>query len=393
MIAGHGQVEPLLSLAARVTLLGPMRRLLFIPLALALLALMPSAAGSRTGLPPRGFIGMSPQGTTDASDYELMAEAGIMSVRLPMNWASMVPRAPERFDPNWDGFDEQMTLAAEQGLRVFPFVWGTPSWVSPNLGAEPVRSVRQRREWARFLRGAEYRYGPNGRFWRENPELPELPVRQWEIWNEENIVTFAKEPDAGRFARLIEISGRLLHRADPGSTVILGGFFGRPLQTPPNVQSGAFLSQLYRIPGIKSYFDGVALHPYVADAGAMEGELENLRRIMIFNGDRHTPIYITEMGWGSAGFESRWERGPYGQARELDRAFSILSSNRRRWDIGGVWWFSWADAFGACQFCDSAGLLTSRREAKPSWYRFNAWTHGDANTVPRASARLLRSNR
>ena len=30
----------------------------------------------------------------------------------------------------------------------------------------------------------------------------------------------------------------MLHHADPGSTVILGGLFGRPLQTPPNVSLG-----------------------------------------------------------------------------------------------------------------------------------------------------------
>ena len=84
------------------------------------------------------------------------------------------------------------------------------------------------------------------------------------------------------------------------------------------------------------------------------------------------------MGWGSDGFESRWERGPRGQARELDRSFAMLVGNRRRWRIGGVWWFSWADTAGSCQFCDSAGLLTGGREAKPAWYRFNAWTGGDA---------------
>ncbi len=367
-----------------------MRKLLLIPLTVALLALTPAMAGSRVGVPPRGFIGISPQGATNDLDYELMAEAGIESVRMPLSWAGMVPNASERFDPNWEPFDEQVALAAEHGLTVFPFVWGTPGWVSSKLGGEPVASARQRLEWARFLRGAELRYGPNGRFWRENRDLPRRPVREWEIWNEENIVTFSKEPDATRFARLVEISGRLLHRADPGSTVILGGLFGRPLQTPPNVQSGAFLSQLYRVPGIKNYFDGVALHPYVADAGAMEAEIDNLRRIMIFNGDRRTPFYVTEMGWGSDGFESRWERGPQGQARELDRAFAMLAGNRQRWNIGGVWWFSWTDAAGSCQFCDSAGLLTSNREAKPSWYRFNAWTGGDARTVQRASARVLR---
>ena len=32
----------------------------------------------------------------------------------------------------------------------------------------------------------------------------------------------------------------------------------------------------------------------------------------------------------------------------------------------------------------SAGLLTEKREAKPAWYRFNAWTGGDPGIVPRA---------
>lgn len=369
--------------------MGRMRRLLLIPLTVALLALTPAMAGSLPGA-PSGFIGISPQGYTESADYELMREAGITSVRLPMNWHDLVPNAHERFDPNWGWFDEQVGLAAEHGLRAFPFVWGSPEWISPRLGGEPVVSARQRFEWLRFLRGAVLRYGPRGSFWDENPELPWLPVRQWEIWNEENIVTFSREPDPVRFARLIQISGRLLHRYDPGSTVIVGGLFGRPLQVPPNIHSATFLAALYAVPGIERYFDGVALHPYVADAAAMEGQIENLRHVMRLNGDAATKIYMTELGWGSDGFESRWERGPRGQARELDRAFAMLTGNRQRWRVGGVWWFSWFDQAGSCQFCDSAGLLTTAREAKPSWYRFNAWTGGNARAAPRASASALR---
>jgi hypothetical protein len=367
-----------------------MRRLLLIPLTVALLALPPATAGA-AALPPLGFIGMSPQGVSDAQDFALMEEAGISSVRLPMNWAEIEPEARDRFAPRWQGLDEQVGFAAEHGIRAFMFLWGTPEWISSRLGGEPVVSARQRREWLRFLRAAVYRYGPRGSFWREHRDLPRLPVHFWEIWNEENIVTFSKEPDPQRFGLLVRISGRLLHHADPASTVILGGLFGRPLQTPPNIPSAGFLAALYRIPGIKRYFDGVALHPYVADAHAMEWQINNLRRVMIFNADAATPLYVTEMGWGSASFESRWERGPGGQARELDRAFALLTGGRRRWNIGGVWWFSWADAAGSCQFCDSAGLLTASREAKPAWYRFNAWTGGDAATVPRASARALRA--
>ncbi len=370
---------------------GLVRRLLIVPLTAALLALTPAMAGSLTLAPPPGFIGMSPQGHTDGNDYELMREAGITSVRMPLNWAGIVPDAADRRHPEWWWLDEQVGHAAAHGITIYFFIWGTPDWVSPRLGGEPVTSARQRREWLRFLRAAVLRYGPQGSFWRENRELPRMPVRQWEIWNEENIVTFSRQPDPERFSRLIRISGQLLHRLDPGSTVIMGGLFGRPLQIPPNIESDVFLAGVYETPGIERYFDGVALHPYVADAGTMFGQIEDLRRVMEINGDTETPLYMTELGWGSDGFESRWERGPRGQARELDRAFAMLSENRNRWRIGGVWWFSWTDAAGSCQFCDSAGLLTVDREAKPSWYRFNSWTGGDARTVPRASARALRA--
>jgi hypothetical protein len=248
----------------------------------------------------------------------------------------------------------------------------------------PVRSAWQRASWASFLRQAERRYGPGGYFWREHTALPYLPIRRWEIWNEENIVTFTLKPNPVAFATLIRVSGRALHHADPGSKVIVGGFFGRPLQVPPNIPSGNFLSGIYRARHVKQYFDGVALHPYVADARAMGAQIVNLRRIMKAHHDSSTPIYITELGWGSNGGPTRWERGLWGQADELSKSFEMLSEHRLGWHVAGAWWFTWSDEPDTCQFCTSAGLLTQGREAKPSWYRFNAWTGGDADTVPRA---------
>jgi hypothetical protein len=117
----------------------------------------------------------------------------------------------------------------------------------------------------------------------------------------------------------------------------------------------------------------------------MQPQIENLRRVMRVHNDSGTKIYMTELGWGSDSFESRWERGLRGQARELNEAMKMLVAHRGSWRIGGIWWFSWTDLNNSCQFCDSAGLLTADREAKPAWYRFNAWTGGDPGTVPRAS--------
>lgn len=351
---------------------------------LAVLGLLSPSLASAIPAPP-GFIGITPQGADEGSDFELMQLAGIESVRLPLNWSAIQRGPPAEAEPDWSDFDRHVRLAALNDMRIFPFLSATPAWVSPHPSLEPVETARQRRSWATFLRSAVKRYGPEGDFWEENPFLPFMPIHRWEIWNEENIVTFAERPDPVRFARLIRLSGQILHRADPASRVIVGGLFGRPLQIPPNIASGDFLSRLYRARRVKPFFDGVALHPYVADARAMRPQIENLRRVMRVHHDAATPLYVTELGWGSDSYESRWERGLHGQARELDRSFAMLTRNRWRWRIGGVWWFSWADDEGGCQFCDSAGLLTKGREAKPAWYRFNVWTDGDPNTVPRAA--------
>jgi hypothetical protein len=349
---------------------------------MALLALaIPATAAANI---PRGFIGLSPQNVGNAADYGLMREAGVSSVRLPMFWVSIQARNPFFADPDWAAFDREVASAAREGIRIMPFVWGTPHWLAGEPKDLPVRTPLQRWLWASFLREAVERYGPEGSFWEDHSAVPYLPVERWEIWNEENIVSFANDPRPARFATLIKVAGRVVHRTDPEAEVIVGGFFGRPLQVPPNVATGDYLNRLYRARGIRRHFDAVGLHPYVADARAMRGQIRNLRRIMRAHGDGSKPIYLTELGWGSASGPTRWQRGFYGQAKQLSRSFAMISANRKRWRLGGVWWYTWTDEGGSCSFCRSAGLLTADREAKPSWYRFNAWTGGDAGAVPRA---------
>jgi hypothetical protein len=359
-----------------------MRRLGSILVVLAALLAGPAAASAY--LPP-GFIGISPQNQLGHKDFELMGEAAVDSVRLPMYWTTIESSSPLIVEPEWSSFDKEVELAAEADVRIMPFVWGSPEWVASEPSMLPVRTSWQRWAWQKFLREAAHRYGPEGEFWDEHTKLTYLPITHWEVWNEENIVSQVSEANPLEYAKLIRISGRALHGAAPGSQVLIGGLFGRPLQIPPNIASGDYLQRLYRAGNVKPYFDGVALHPYVAEASAMAAQLNNFRRIMRQNGDRRTPIYVTELGWGSESGPTRWQRGPQGQANQLQTAFELLSENRLRWKVRGVWWFTWTDEGGTCQFCGSAGLLTSHYEAKPSWYRFNEWTGGEPEAVPEAT--------
>src|ERR1700712_2520684 len=103
---------------------------------------------------PQGFIGVSPQSPASSADFELMREAGVDSVRRPLNWSSIQPLSPTAADPDWDGFDHEVGLAAEAGIRIMPFLTASPEWVAPQPLVLPVNSVLQRGAWASFLREA-----------------------------------------------------------------------------------------------------------------------------------------------------------------------------------------------------------------------------------------------
>jgi len=89
---------------------------------------VPASAGAY--LPP-GFVGVSPQNALGHKDFELMREAGVDNVRLPMFWSGIETKSPLVVRPDWSNFDHEVELAAEDHVRITPFVWGSPEWVAP----------------------------------------------------------------------------------------------------------------------------------------------------------------------------------------------------------------------------------------------------------------------
>ena len=357
-----------------------MKRLLLLRLPLiALMISLLGTFGSATAgaAAPRGFLGISPQTMLSQEELDQMTQARITTMRLPLYWSSVERRNPAFAERDWSVFDTQVEDAARAGIEVFPFIWATPRWVARHPEAEPVATATARRSWSAFLRASARRYGPGGTFGRKRPELPRLPIRRWQIWNEPNIITFSRDPDPERYALLVKTSARALHRVNPGAEIILAGVFGGVDHAPPNVLPVDFVAEVYEQPQMERYIDGIALHPYLSHAREIEPIAQGLREVLRSNGVGETPFWVTEMGWGSDGGESRWERGWRGQARELNRAMGMLVRRRRSWRVAGVYWFTWRDLSPACLFCDSAGLFTDEGDPKPSWYAFNFWTGGD----------------
>jgi hypothetical protein len=366
-----------------------------VALCCCLLVALFAGAGTAAAKPPvpapSGFFGIDPQGTLTDEDARYMKAGGIDTVRWPLPWLAV--QGTRKGGYNWAVFDPVVEVAARHGLRVLPFVYGTPPWISPKYTTEPVNNARARQAWAAFLEAAVRRYGPRGSFWAEHapgglgvqyiPEIARpLPIRSWQVWNEANFFYFAYPASPQRYIKLLKLSTPAIKRIDPGAKVILSGLFGEPNATgAKGMDATKFLATIYRTPGIKSYFDGVALHPYAAFAEDLEEMTEALHQVMLENHDR-VPFYITEMGWGSENnFQQvAFEQGPRGQVKQLRASYGYLLENRARLNLKQVYWFSWKDQAGSCSFCDSVGFFREgeRFHPKPAWHAFVALTGGRA---------------
>jgi len=363
----------------------------------------PASAASTPGA-PKGFFGIVPQTTLTERDVKYMKAGGIETIRWPMLWSAMQPTRKGGY--NWAAFDPVVEEAARQGLTVLPFVVATPGWLTKKYTTLPIRNAAQRKAWTTFLKAVVERYGPGGEFWKlhapatiraekekqaKGPvyEIPgahlrpiakPVPITTWQVWNEANFFYFAYPVSPIDYAKLLKLSTPVIKRAEPSAKVILTGLFGEPTAgAKRGMPSYEFLEQLYSVPGIKSYFDGVALHPSAIDSEALEELVERFHQVTVENHDR-VPLYITEMGWGSQNdfHINAFEHGVLGQVEELKSAYAFLLENRTRLDLKSVYWFSWKDLPESCSFCDSVGFFHSGAgfRAKPSWRAFVQITHG-----------------
>lgn len=359
---------------------------------LALVVALPAPAAAKAL--PSTFFGIAPQTVLTDEDASYMKAGGIGAVRWPIDWATVQPTAKGGYD--WSSVDPAVTAASRKGLKFLPFLYGTPGWIANKQTTLPIDSARARSAWLAFVDAAVKRYGPGGEFWNQHapseatinyvPAVPRpMPVRTWQVWNEANFFYFAYPVSPTRYAKLLKITYAEIKADDPLAKVILSGLFGAPdQQGKRGMDAAKFLAALYRVPGIKHYFDGVALHPYAFHVEDLEELVEEMREVIVENHDSSKGLYLTEMGWGSQNDPNKvaFEQGIQGQARELRKAYAFLIANRRRLNIKAAYWYSWKDnpEYTACSFCDSVGLFRAGKgfHPKPAWRAFVSLSGGRA---------------
>jgi hypothetical protein len=336
---------------------------------------------------PREFFGVVPQGPLASEDLARMGDGNVGTVRSILPWGAIDPTPADDYD--FATIDGIVLGAAQQGIEVLPFAYGTPTWVATELdgdtGCEPdcsafiPRSPAALDAWQEFVTAAVERYGPGGSLWQENPDVEPKPIRAWQIWNEQNSPTFHRpRPDVAAYADLLAAAEEAIHARDPEATIVLGGMFATPLGGErPAFTAGDYLEQLYDA-GADDDFGGVAVHPYAASVEGVEAQAEELHDV-IARADDDATMWITEVGWASSGPDVPLNRGEDGQAERLTAAFDLFLNRRESWKIQVVTWYAWRDTIEpVCDWCAGAGLFPADAlEPKPAWEAFVSLTGGE----------------
>jgi hypothetical protein len=334
------------------------RALAVATVALAIVA--PAARAASRPAAPSGFFGVVPQAAPTGADFARMSGT-VETLRMPIFWFECEPRAGTY---DFAAVDAEVGAAAARGIRVLPFVYGTPSWVNP-VQAHAPHGAAALTKWKGFLRVLVGRYGPGGSFWRRSDEQP---IRRWQIWNEPNFrLYWEPKVEPGAYAKLLHASGSAIHKVDPGAQIVLAGI----APVGAGMKTWVFMRRLLRVPGVRQDFDFAALHPYSATIPELDYQLEKVRAAMVAGGAGRKPLLVTEFGVASSGaYPSAFVLGEEGQASFLRRAYARLLQMRQRWRIAGAYWYTWQDEVNPdihCSFCQGAGLFDVDGTPKLAW--------------------------
>ena len=262
---------------------------------------------------PFGFVGstvdaglFAPASFDIDRETSLMVEAGIESVRIPIQWSHAQPYASWHDVPAEDRSryvdvagvptifelpDRLIAAAATGRLRVLPVITTAPGWAAKKPGAHGSPPA-DARDYAVFMEAVVRRYGPGGSFWAGTPDLQRLSIRSWQVWNEPNLkVHWDDSTWAPGYVALLRAARAAIRRADPGARIVLAGLPNRSFRD---------IAQIYRRRGARKLFDVAAVHSYTSHPSGVVKLLKLVRTTMRRYKDSRKPLMMTEFGWPSS---------------------------------------------------------------------------------------------
>jgi len=294
---------------------------------------------------------------------------GTTVVRADAPWANVEPNPPGQDGPQWQFsfLDHWVTTLASHQLRWEPLIDFSVWWARTCPNFCPPASDET---YASFAQAIAQRYGSKGTFWSQHPELTYLPAQIFEIWNEENSVTFwSSGPDPKRYANLYLAARHAIREVDPSASVIVGGLTTNGGSYDVHRDSaGRFVKgMLAAVHALRGRVDGFGFHPYGSGPQDVLNWVVHFRQVLDSLGESSAPIDITEFGWPAGDIATEALRASSMRYLGLELAHSNCG-------IRLLAPYDWinplvADEPGDFGFVDRTGLDTTLRPAGLGWFQ------------------------
>ncbi|MBI2953496.1 MAG: family 14 glycosylhydrolase [Chloroflexi bacterium] len=241
-------------------------------------------------------------------DLKLARDAGFQWVKQRFEWRYIEGNGKGMYE--WNEPDRLVEAINKAGLKVIARVDNQPKWARKDSIFPATAPPDNLQDFAGFVGALAARY--KGR------------IHAYQIWNEPNLAREwgNKEPNAAEYVEMLKEAYNAIKKADPQAIVISAGL-------SPTTASGAvaipdvdYLKRMYAA-GAKQYFDMLGAHgagfkapPEMSPddiakdpkynhgepgAGRIYGfrHVEDLRAVMVDNGDADKQVALLEFGWTS----------------------------------------------------------------------------------------------
>jgi hypothetical protein len=249
-------------------------------------------------------------------DLGLIRDAGFTWVKQGFAWREIEGAGKGIFD--WSITDRIVDQVTEHGLKLIVRVDNEPAWAKREyrtipavFGEVTMGPPRNLQDYADFMYALASRY--RGR------------IQIYQIWNEPNLARewAGNAPNPQQYTQLLKIAYQAVKRADPNAVVISAGLAPTTLDSEIAMPDLKFIQGMYAA-GAKPYFDALGAHgagykaapetdpatvasdPNLNNNDPSPTELkriycfrhvEDVRQVMVDNGDAGKQIVLLEFGW------------------------------------------------------------------------------------------------
>ncbi len=269
-------------------------------------------------------------------DMDWIQRMAFTHVKQTFAWEDI---EPQRDVWSIDRADALLAELERRNLQVVARLDDAPEWSHPALGERKANG---------FLDAPPDNLDDFGHFCGVLAQRYKGRISAYQIWNEPNLSREwgNRPPNAAGYVGLLKVCSQAIRTADPNAIIISAGLAPTGTYDATAQPDDLYLQSMYDA-GFQQYVDVVGMHapgfsaPEVDPADGAGGHrfftfrhVEDLRRIMVANGDAAQQVALLEVGWTTDQKDPNYSWFAVDeatQAKNLVDAYLYAAENWRPW--------------------------------------------------------------